>query len=184
MIAAGWSLSKAAADWAARFYGRHVPLVLGLSLVPSVQRYLVVRYDVPAAVAIGSEVLVTGVRLLLVLLVVRLLARELAVGHGLGGRAALRRLGAAIDARRGAFYFQLVVLAAAFVVCDVLPNAAVALWVPETHRDAVAATLVAVKNPTVIAFTVLWMAGIARTLIVAHGTESATVVPGVPAGRR
>ncbi|WP_143175585.1 hypothetical protein [Cryptosporangium aurantiacum] len=162
-----------------------MPLVLGLSLVPTVQRFLVVHYDVPAAVAVGSEILVAGVRVLLVVLVVRLLARELTGEHGLGGRAALRRLSTAIDARRGAFWFQWIVLGAAFVVCDVLPNAAVAAWVPDGARDVVTATMVAVKNPTVIAFTVLWIVGIGRTLIVEQtDADEIAAAPDEPAGRR
>jgi hypothetical protein len=162
-------LSGEALRWALRFYGRHTLLVFGLSLVPTVQRFVVVGYDVPTAAAVSSEVLVALVRLLLVVLVVRLMLAEL----GCRGGPAWRRLTAAIGARRTEFWLQWVVLAAAFVVFDVLPTVAIALWVPESARDTVNATLVAVKNPTVIAMTVLWMAGVARMLIAGQGEARA-----------
>ncbi|RKN34528.1 hypothetical protein [Micromonospora musae] len=160
------ALSKAALGWAARFYGHHPLLVIGLSLVPTVQRFLVVRFDVATPVAVTTEVLVVLVRLLLLLLTAGLMLRELAA-TGIDRRAAWSRLTAGIDARPVAFWLQWVVLAAAFVVFDVIPNAVIAAAVPEASRETVTAVVVAVKNPTVIAFTFLWLVGIARTLIVA-----------------
>ncbi|MEV1332949.1 hypothetical protein AB0J20_25645 [Micromonospora costi] len=159
------ALSNAALAWAARTYARHLPLVLGLSIVPTVQRFLVVRYDMDAAVAVTSEVLVTLVRLLLLALIIRIMLRELAAS-GIGRHEAWSRLKAGIDARPIAFWSQWAVLAVAFVVFDVIPNAVIALAVPAADRDMVSAIVVAVKNPTVIAFTFLWLVGIARTLIV------------------
>lgn len=155
------AVSGAAARWGLGCYRRHFLLVGGLSVVPTAQRFFVVGYDVPAPVAVGSEVLVVLARVLLVVLLLRILLAE----TGLRRAAAWSRLTAAIDARPSVFWLQAVILGAAFALFDIVPNALVATLVPAADRDTVTAVLVAVKNPTVIAFTFLWMVGVARTLI-------------------
>ncbi|MEU4622483.1 hypothetical protein AB0G04_21260 [Actinoplanes sp. NPDC023801] len=155
-------LGRAAAAWAGGFYLHHFALVFGLSLIPTLQRFAVVRWDTPTAVSITSEVLVALVRVLLVVLAVRLMILE----TGLPGRVAWARLKAGIDAHRVAFWGQWVLLVAAFAGFDLVPNVLIATVVPESARDLVTAWVVAAKNPTIIAFTMLWMIGIARTLII------------------
>jgi hypothetical protein len=156
------SFGRAALTWAAGFYLHHFALVFGLSLIPTPQRFAIVRWDPPAAVSITTEVLVMLVRILLVALAVRLMIFE----TGFAGREAWSRLTTGIDARRVAFWGQWALLAAAFVLFDLVPNALIATVVPESAPDMTTAWLVAVKNPTIIALTLLWMIGIARTLIV------------------
>ncbi|BCJ68479.1 hypothetical protein [Polymorphospora rubra] len=164
---AGLTLSVAAARWATHFYARHFWLVFGLSMIPTAQRFVAVRYgdQLPAAVDIGGEI-VTGLsRLLLVYVVLRLVSREPDLS-GLTPGQRWRCLTAGIDARVRAFWTQFLVLAVAFVLLDVLPNTAVAVLVPDGRQELVTSVLVSVKNPTVIAFTILWMVGIGRILIV------------------
>lgn len=158
------SLGGDAATWAGRFYLRHFILVAGLSLIPSVQRFVVITGDPPPAVAVTSEVLVTVVRVLLVVLVIRLMLAELAAA-GIDGREARARLRLGLDTRRLAFWTQWLLLGIAFVIFDVIPESLIAT-LPDAPRETATAWLVACKNPTVIAFTMLWMVGIARTLIV------------------
>jgi hypothetical protein len=155
------SLGRAAVTWAGGFYLHHFALVFGLSLIPTLQRFAIVRWDPPAAVSITTEVLVALARVLLVALAVRLMVIE----SGFAGREAWARLKAGIDARTVAFWGQWALLAVAFAIFDVVPNALVATVVPESARDIVTAWLVALKNPTIIAFTMLWMIGVGRTLI-------------------
>src|SRR5687767_11991003 len=93
-------LCRAAATWALRFYRDHFWLVFGLSLVPSVQRFLVIRFSPPGPVAVTSEVLVALVRIALVVAVLRLLVA------GTGGADMWARVKAGIDARRTAFLLQ------------------------------------------------------------------------------
>lgn len=155
-------LAHAAATWAGGFYLHHFALVFGLSMIPTVQRFAVVRWEPPGAVAITTEVLVTVARVLLVVIAVRLMI----VSTGLGGQDAWNRLKAGIDADPVAFWGQWALLAIAFLIFDVLPNMLIATTVPEGSRDVVTAWLVALKNPTIIAFTMLWMIGIGHGLIV------------------
>ncbi|MEV0730979.1 hypothetical protein [Polymorphospora sp. NPDC050346] len=163
----GLALSVAAARWATHFYARHFWLVFGLSMIPTVQRFVAVRYgdDLPAAVGVGGEI-VTGLsRLLLVYAVLRMVFREPDLS-GLTPGQRWRRLAAGIDADVRAFWTQFLVLAVAFVLLDVVPNTAIAVLVPDGRQELVTSVLVSVKNPTVIAFTVLWMVGVGRTLMV------------------
>ncbi|MEU4419542.1 hypothetical protein AB0F81_02880 [Actinoplanes sp. NPDC024001] len=154
-------LGRDAAAWATGFYRQHFLLVFGLSMIPTVQRFAVVYWDPPALISITSEVLVAGVRILLAALIVRLMLAE----TGLDRRTAWERLKTAIDRRLVAFWGQWALLAIAFLIFDIGLNGLVAATVPADAQAAVNAVLVAVKNPTIIAFTLLWMAGIGRTLI-------------------
>jgi hypothetical protein len=58
-------------------------------------------------------------------------------------------------------------------VLDVLPNMAIEHWIAEGIREWVTAVLVSVKNPTVIAFTFIWMAGVARQMILSGKPRAA-----------
>jgi hypothetical protein len=147
-------VARDALAWALRFYRDHFWLVFGLSLVPTAQRYWVIEYDPPTPVAVVSEVLVALVRIALVVAVVKLMATP----------GMWQRLKTGITLRRSAFLLQWVILGLAFVVFDVIPAVLIGLLVPADTQNVVNATLVAVKNPTVIAMTILWMAGIAHTL--------------------
>jgi hypothetical protein len=152
--------------WAIGFYARHWPLVLGLSMMPAVQRFLVIRYgdQLPGGAALASEVIVMGVRVLLAWLVLRLMLAESGLGD-VGWRERWQRFTAGIDSRPVAFWLQFVLLAVAFVLLDVLPELAVAKLVPASAQNLVSALLVSIKNPTVIALTMLWMVGVGRALM-------------------
>ncbi len=148
------TLARQAAAWALRFYREHFWLVFGLSMVPTVQRFWVIEFGPPSPLAVVSEVLVALVRIALVVAVVKLLATP----------GMWERLKAGIGARRTTFLLQWVILGLAFVVFDVIPMLLIGRFVPEGSQTVVNATLVAVKNPTVIAGTILWMAGVAHAL--------------------
>ncbi len=161
-------LSAEAARWALRFYRDHFWLVFGLSAVASVQRFISVRWgdELPGWTGPAGETVTAAARLLLIGLVVRL-------AFGPTGRPALDFVTTGARLHRRALLLQPLVLAAATLLFAVLPNIAIAVWAPETHRDQLTAIMLAVKNPTVIAFTVLWIAGVAVTLMAA-GIRSST----------
>ncbi|MEU8001872.1 hypothetical protein AB0B66_11980 [Catellatospora sp. NPDC049111] len=175
-MGSAWSLSVEAARWALRFYAAHWPLVLGLSLIPSLQRFMVINYGdrLPAGVGPASEVLTAGVRILLVYLILRIAAVEAGWSHlGVGER--WQRVGQGVDGRMRDFLLQLLVLGIAFVVFDVLPETAISLWAPEERKDLLQAILVSVKNPTVIAMTILWMVGVGHQLAASRLDDLARV---------
>lgn len=155
MIGSALALGGGALRWALHFYAAHFWLVFGLSMVPALQRFAVVRFgdSLPAAVVWGSEALTMAVRILLVYLVLRLMVAELGP-MSVAGRWRLFTTG--VDNHLGAFLLQFVLLGLAFVVFDV---------VPQLLYRGDQSILLAVKNPTVIAMTMLWMAGVGRILM-------------------
>ncbi|MCC8250615.1 hypothetical protein [Saccharothrix luteola] len=142
--------------WAARFYLRHWVVVVGLSLVASVQRLVVVNWGglVPDGVAFASEVVVVAARVLLVVVIWRLATR----GERLGWADAR-----AFAARHWpSLVWQGMLLAVAFLVFDVVAEQVVGGLLPESARQTYLAVLLFAKNPTVIAFTFVWWVGLIR----------------------
>jgi hypothetical protein len=166
-VLSGLALAGRAAGWGVRFYLRHIWLVAGLSAIPAVQRFVVIRFggELPEGLSAGTEVLTAVVRLLLVVLIVRLVARDDPGLRDLGARGVWERFGEFVHRERAAFLTQFAVLGAAFVVFDTLPTAAITAWVPDPQAELVMAVLVAAKNPTVIAFTLIWMVAVVRAMV-------------------
>jgi hypothetical protein len=164
----GGALTGCALGWAVRFYGRHLLMVLGLSLAGAVQRFVTIAHGerLPPGGAAAGELLTGAARILLAWLVLRAMVREEPGLAAVPARARWERLGDAIDRRRAAFVFQFGVLGAAFAMFELLPAAAIRLWVPAADHELATAVVVAVKNPTVIALTILWLAGVGRCLAV------------------
>ncbi|WP_146615749.1 hypothetical protein [Nonomuraea aridisoli] len=163
----GLLLSREAARWGLRFHGRHAGMIVGLSMIPTVQRFVAVAWgdDLPAAAGVAGELLTGAVRVLLIFLICRLaFVRDPEVA-GLGER--WRRVAWFVDHRRGDFLIQFAVLGTAFALFDLVPNLAIQTLAPEGAREWVTAVVVAIKNPTVIAFTFVWMAGVARRMMLA-----------------
>ncbi|MFI9012178.1 hypothetical protein ACIGNX_33545 [Actinosynnema sp. NPDC053489] len=148
--------------WAARFYRRHWVVVVGLSLVASVQRLVVVNWGghVPGGVAFASELVVVAARVLLVVVVWRAATR----GERLTWAAA-RSFAAR---HRSSLVWQAALLAVAFLVFDVGAERVVGGLLPEAARRTYLAVLLFVKNPTVIAFTLVWWVGLVRQVAVSR----------------
>ena len=148
--------------WAGRFYLRHWAVIVGLSLVGSVQRLVVVNWGdhVPSALAFASEVVVMAARVLLVVVIWRLATR--------GER--LSWAGARTFATRHwpSLVWQAVLLGAAFLVFDVGTEQVVGGLLPESARQTYLAVLLFVKNPTVIAFVFVWWVGLIRQAAVSR----------------
>ncbi|GAA4181057.1 hypothetical protein GCM10022252_04820 [Streptosporangium oxazolinicum] len=181
-LSSGLRLSRDAARWGVRFYVRHFWIVLGLSLVPTVQRFVAVRWgqDLPAVVNIAAEILTGAGRVLLLYVILRLAIVNDPELRPLDRDARWERLGSFAKRRRYDVVVQFLVLGAAFFVLDVLPNLAIEHWVAEDRRELVASLLVSAKNPTVIAFTIVWMVGVARQMILSGEPREAADSPAGP----
>jgi len=155
-------LAWEAVRWAGRFYRRHWAVIVALSLVGSVQRLVVVNWGehVPDGVAFASEVVVVAARVLLVVVIWRWATR--------GER--LRWADARAFATRHwpSLVWQGVLLAAAFLVFDVGAEQVLGGLLPESARQAYLAVLLFAKNPTVIAFTLVWWVGLVRQVAVSR----------------
>ncbi|WNV84400.1 hypothetical protein [Umezawaea sp. Da 62-37] len=138
--------------WTGRFYLRHVVLIVGVSLIPSVQRLAVVNPDVhlPAPIVLASEVVVMAIRIALVVVVWRIATRGVGVRSWANARAFAREHWRALVVQSG-------FLGVAFLVFDVGAEALVG-------RENLA-LLLFVKNPTIIALTMVWWVGVLKQMM-------------------
>lgn len=148
-----WQVAVAVPRWAWRLYRRHWPVIAGLSLIPSIQRLVVVNWDVSGPAAAASEVLVAVVRLTLLVVVWRLAAPH--------GRLAWAHVRTFAKAHWPSLAFQGGLLTLAALIFDTGLEGA-GEWLPADARQTYLAVLLFIKNPTIIAFTFVWLVGIAR----------------------
>lgn len=161
-----WPPALAGLRWAWAFYRRHALLVIGLSLIPSAQRLVVVNWEgvLPSDLATASEVLVMAVRVLLVVLIWRLAVPR--------GQARSANVGPFVAAHWPRLVLHGLLLVLATVIFG---NGLEALGdlLPESAGQTYLAVLLFVKNPTIIAFTLVWVVGMVREMFLCR--------PGVPA---
>ncbi|MEU4408422.1 hypothetical protein AB0F88_28210 [Streptosporangium sp. NPDC023963] len=122
-------------------------------------------------------------RILLLYVIVRLAIVDDPELGPLGRDARRRRLRAFAERGKSGLVVQFLVLGAAFFVLDVLPGLAIENWVAEDRRELVSSILVSAKNPTVIAFTLVWMVGVARQMILSGGPGEAAASSAGPGAR-
>ncbi|MBN6039173.1 hypothetical protein [Amycolatopsis sp. 195334CR] len=140
--------------WTWRFYLRHLPLVAGLSLIPSIQRLLVVGGDMPDGLVVASEALVGVVRLGLVVAVAWLAFRHT--------RPLFSNARAFVREHWRSLVVQGALLSIAFAVFDLFAEQVIAGLLPESARQTYLAWLLFLKNPTIIALTFIWWIGLVR----------------------
>jgi hypothetical protein len=163
-----WRLALSVPRWAWRFYREHLALVVGLSLVGSVQRLIVVNWtdEIPPAIALGSEAVVMAARLLLLVAIWRLATPQ--------GRPSWSHLRTFLRDHWASLVIQAGLLMAAAAVFDVgLEGLAGVL--PESARQTYLAVLLFVKNPTVIACTFVWLVGTVRQMVLGSARHGVLV---------
>jgi hypothetical protein len=147
--------------------------IAGLSLVGSAERAFV-QYAgdaLPGWTAVALEVLVEGSRVLLVVLLVRWILVADGRLRGVRVPSGLRRLRRYARRHWRALALQLAGFAAAFLVLDTIPDLAIAPLVPAAGQPTYWAVLLAVKNPTVIAFTLVWEIALLRQALLRGADE-------------
>ena len=148
--------------WALGFYLRHFAVVAGISLVPAAQRFVAQLTVLPEPAGIALELLTMGTRLLLVGVIVWLaLAKETTIGRLTSGERWMR-CKAFHRTQWPSVVIQLGLIGVAVLVFDILPDRFIAPLVPEDSQRIYWAVLLGVKNPTIIAFTLVWIVGIFR----------------------
>lgn len=143
--------------WTWRFYLRHLPVIVGLSLVASVQRLVAVNWGIPGPLALASEVLVMAARVLLLVVIWRLAMRDTEWRWS--------NLSSFAHLHWRSLVLQGVLLSVAFLVFDVVAESVVGGLLPHDARATYLAVLLFVKNPTVIALTFVWWVGLARQML-------------------
>jgi hypothetical protein len=144
-----FATSWEALRWALAFHGRHVLIVSALMVLPGIQRFMIMSWELPGPVATLSEILVLAARIGLVVYVIS------KVGPAPHAWASTRMF---FRERWPSLLITLGLLAVAFAVFDL---ALEGLSDGDTYRSV----LFAVKNLTVIPFTVIWMISVARTCV-------------------
>lgn len=140
--------------WAMGFHGRHLPIISALMLVPTVQRFVIMSWSLPGPVAVTSEVAVLVARIALVVYVIRGVGP---VPHAWGSTKAF------LHDRWPSLLITLGLLAVAFAFFDITLERLVP--VPGSAEDTYRSILFAVKNLTVIPFTVIWVVSVVRTCV-------------------
>ncbi|GAA3012221.1 hypothetical protein [Streptosporangium longisporum] len=180
----GARLGRDAARWGARFYLRHAGPIVGLSMIPALQRFVSIRWgrDLPDVAAVAGELVTVASRVLLVYMIIKLAIVDDPALRPLARDGRWRRLGVFAARRRSDVAAQFLILGAAFTLFDILPDLAVGAWVAEDARETVTSVLVSAKNPTVIAFTLVWMVGVARLMILDAPVPEREPEPASPKG--
>ncbi len=142
--------------WAISFHGRHLLIISALMLVPSIQRFVIMSRDLPGPVATASEVLVMAARIALLVYVIR------AIGPAPHAWASAK---AFLRDRWPSLLITLGLLAVAFAFFDLALERVVPLVVPDDAEDTYRSVLFAVKNLTVIPFTMIWMVSVVRQAV-------------------
>ncbi len=163
-----------------RCYRRHLVPIVGLSLVGAVERPVLQYYGdvLPGWAVLLLEGVVWGSRVLLLVLVFRW---SIASDHRLrevGIGEAARRVGRYVRRYPRALLLQLGGLVAAVAVLDLLPDLLIAPQVPPAYQALYWSVLLAVKNPTVIAFAVVWQLALLKQALVRGAAEPAPAVAG------
>jgi hypothetical protein len=146
--------------WAFAFYLRHFLMVAGLSLVPAAQRVVAVLWAerLPTPVNLVLEGMTIAARLLLVVLVARsVFGRPVGPGGSRSAGIAWSRVWGFVRGRWPALIIQMLLLGCLAAAFDFVPERIIAPRVPQALQRAYWAALLALKNPTVIAFTIVWL---------------------------
>jgi hypothetical protein len=151
--------------WALAFFLRHFAVVAGISLVPSAQRFVAQLTVLPEPVGIALEVLTIGARLLLLGVIVWLALAKDSTISGLNSAEKWTRYKAFHRTHWPSVVIQLGLIGVAALVFDILPDQFIAPLVPEDSQRIYWAVLLGVKNPTIIAFTFVWIVGTFRQAI-------------------
>jgi len=171
--------------WSLRFYGRHLGLVVGISLIPSAQRAVSQLWgeQMPSWVGMAGEVVTTVVRVMLFVVILRIAILDDDRLREVPGAAAWQRVVRFARREWRSLVVQVLAFAALFAFADLVPDRVIAPRIPAGAHDTYWATLLAIKNPTVIAFSMIWQIGAVRQALLL-GAPCVMPAPGSGHDRR
>lgn len=143
---------------ALRFYRQQWLLVIGLSAVVSAERVIVqlAGARLPEWSQMPLELAVTAVRALLLVLVFRRMIIDDPDLRGLRLCEGWQRVKRFAGRSWGGWVVQAILLSVCIVAFDIIPEAAIVSQVPPDSQPAYWAALLAIKNPTILAFVLIW----------------------------
>ncbi|MBZ2195900.1 hypothetical protein [Occultella gossypii] len=168
-----WSEAIGIFGTAGGFFVRHYPIVFAFGAVASVQRFLAVGGGERFAWAggVGGEVVTAGVRVLFLVWVIRRAFADTDVPWSEVGA----RLSRFVDGRTGVLLASAALLVALTIVAKVIPDA-IGTGLDTSARATYQSWELAIKNVTVIPFTMVWLTMLARHAL------TVPVPTAVPAG--
>lgn len=164
--------------WSLRFYWRHIGMVAGISLVASAQRAVGQLWGarLPEWSGMAGEA-VTGIaRVVLFVLILRLAILNDDRLRSLPGDEAWQRIVAFVRRAWRSLAVQVLLFAALFAVAELVPDLVIAPRVPADAQPMYWAGLLAIKNPTVIAFAMIWQIGAARQALLLGAPDGSPAV--------
>ncbi|HZG89605.1 MAG TPA: hypothetical protein VEZ42_05270 [Pseudonocardia sp.] len=163
-----------------RCYRRHLVPIVGLSLVGAVERPVLQYYGdvLPGWAVLVLESAVWGSRVLLLVLLFRWSIATDDRLRGVGIGAGVRRVRRYARRYPRPLLAQLAGLVAVVAVLDLLPDLLIAPRVAPAYQALYWSVLLAVKNPTVIAFAVVWELALLKQALVRGAAEPAPTVAG------
>lgn len=166
-ITRNFKLAVAVPLWALRFYIRHFLWVVGISLIPSLHRFLMVYFqpDWPGFWLMSLEILVMVCRLLLLVLIFRITIHGDPVIRSLSNQERKSRIHAFFRYRWLSLVFQFLLLLVATMLFDIIPERVLSSFLPPSIQHLYLAILLGIKNPTIIAWVIIWMVGIPRQML-------------------
>ena len=172
--------------WALRFYRRHFAWVAGLSLVASAQRVVSVMWgdQLPPLLNLSLEGVTQGVRLLLVILIARAAWAEWAPASAGRPRRSFRQQAASLRRHFPMLLAQFGLLFLVALIFKGIPDHLIAPLIPTANQKLHVALLLAAKNPTIIAFTNIWLVGMARLVLLTPPPGEDCPAPGGTASDR
>lgn len=159
-----WKIATDVPRWALRYYLRNATWIVGLSLIPAVTRFvqLYVRPEWPDSFPLLLEVVVTVIRIALLWLIIQgAIIRDPHLSR-VNVTEKRERFRAFWRHRWPSLVIQLVLMSSATLLFDIIPEQVIGPHVPPSHHQLYFALLLTVKNPTVIAWFMVWMVGVIR----------------------
>lgn len=160
--------------WAIGFYRAHLLLVVAISLVPAAHRFVLVLWgwNLPFPVNVVVAILTPAARLLLIGVIIWLaLVRDDTLSQ-LSSEDRQRRMTAFISTRWPSLIVQVCLIVGSLIIFNYIPEQILSRWIPDTIEPIYFATLLAVKNLTVIAIMMIWMVGIGRQMMLYSPSQS------------
>ncbi|WP_163542531.1 hypothetical protein [Occultella kanbiaonis] len=153
------------------FFIRHYPIVFAFGAVASVQRFLAVGGDERHAWAggVGGEVVTAAVRVLFLAWAIRRAFADTDVPWSEVGA----RLGRFVDGRTGVLLASAALLVALTIVAKVIPDA-IGASLDASAQATYQSWELAIKNVTVIPFTMVWLTMLARHAATVPATAAVT----------
>ena len=166
-IITNFNLAFAVPVWALWFYIRHFLWVAGISLIPSLHRFLMVYFqpDWPGFWLTLLEIMVMACRLLLLVLIFRIAILGDPVIGSLSKQERKTRIHAFFRYRWLSLVFQFLLLLCATMIFDIFPERILSSFLPPSMQHLYLAILLGIKNPTIIAWVLTWMIGIPRQML-------------------